>query len=224
MTSANAHADAPCCSGEHVLERFGDAEALALVVDGGPSRLCEASAVLRVGPGAFDLLRPGLFTIEELRATAGLAIAFACTGNTCRSPMAEGLARAALAARLEVAPERIGEFGFQVFSMGVAAGAGSPAAAHAVAVLALSGIDLSRHRSRPALAGDVERADRVYGLTRAHVDALRMALPPGRATHVELLDPDGADVPDPIGGSRDDYLRCARHIERLVERRLDEWA
>ena len=51
-------------------------------------------------------------------------ILFVCTGNTCRSPMAEGLARDLVARRLEVAPERVGEFGFEFLSMGVLGGSG----------------------------------------------------------------------------------------------------
>ena len=196
--------------------------ALSGLADDGPTRLSEPAAVLRIGPGAFELTREGLLPIESLRDTAGLAIGFVCTGNTCRSPMAQTLARAELARRL--ASDDLTQFGFSVRSAGVFAGAGSPPSAHAVTAMAERGLDLRGHRSSPATPELVGGLDRVYCLTRSHLEALRMALPPGRAAHVELLDPEGGDVPDPVGGSLDDYLRCARAISSMVSARAESWA
>ncbi|QDU67198.1 Sua5/YciO/YrdC/YwlC family protein [Engelhardtia mirabilis] len=195
---------------------------LRLLADGGPTRLAEAAAVLRVGPGAFELTREGLLPIESLRQTAGLSIGFVCTGNTCRSPMAETLARADLARRL--ASDDLTRFGFSVVSAGVFAGPGSPPSAHAVTAMAERGLDLEGHRSRSATPELIASLDRVYCLTRSHLEALRMSLPPGRADHLDLLDPQGGDVPDPVGGSLDDYQRCARAIAAMVSARGESWA
>ncbi|HEX6884202.1 MAG TPA: L-threonylcarbamoyladenylate synthase, partial [Planctomycetota bacterium] len=85
MTSANRHGAAPLTRAEEVAAQFDGA--LEVVVDGGPARLGEASGVLALGPGRFELLREGLLRLEDLRRTAGLRLAFVCTGNTCRSPM-----------------------------------------------------------------------------------------------------------------------------------------
>lgn len=222
LSSANRHGGAPLCVADAVEREFG--ADLALVADGGPARLGEGSSVLRVGPGHFELLRTGLHTLEQLRAVAGLRIAFVCTGNTCRSPMAEGLARAHLSRRLGVKPARLSEFGFGLRSMGVFATAGAGASPHAVSALAERGIDLAGHRSSPAILEDVLAQDRVYCLTASHREALRLLLPPGKDAHVSLLDPEGRDVPDPFGGTLEEYARCARRIEELVELRLDEWA
>ncbi len=222
LSSANRHGGAPLGEAAAVEAEFTGE--LALVADGGPARLGEGSSVLRVGPGHFELLRTGLHTLEQLRAIGGLRIAFVCTGNTCRSPMAEGLARAHLARRLGVQPARLWEFGFGLRSMGVFAAAGSAASPHAVSALAERGIDLAPHRSSPAILEDILAQDRVYCLTASHREALRLLLPPGKDAHVTLLDPEGADVPDPFGGSLEEYARCARRIEELVELRLDEWA
>lgn len=222
LSSANRHGEAPLCDADAVASAFG--ADLEWIVDGGRSRLCESSCVLSVGPGTFELRRPGLFTAEQLRAVAGLKIAFVCTGNTCRSPMAEAIARKCLADRLAVPAERLADFGFEVYSMGVAASVGAPAARYAVTVLKEAGIELDDHRSRPALSMDVARLDRVYCMTRSHREALLSTLPPGRERHIELLDPDGIDIPDPIGGTKDDYRRSAAEIEARVRRRLDEWA
>ena len=220
-TSANRAGEPPLSAAAEIAARFGPG--LDLVLDGGPPRLGESSAVLRVGPGHFELLRAGLTDLEQLRRTAGLRIGFVCTGNTCRSPMAEGLARDLLARRLEIAPERLGEFGFRVTSMGVLGGSGLPPAAHGVEVLAARGIDIARHASRPAVPHEIKELDLVLALTAGHLDSLHLLMPPGGTRHCELLDPEGGDVPDPIGGTRADYERTAERILRALERRIDEW-
>ncbi len=222
MSSANRHGSAPATDADTLAREFG--ASVDWVLDGGRSRLSEASSVLRLGPGHFELLRPGLFTLEQLRSVAGLRIALVCTGNTCRSPMAEGLARKLLAERLSVRADEIGEFGFELRSMGVQAAVGQPASKHAVTVMKEQGVDLSTHSSRPSAAEDLSRFERVFCMTRGHRAALAATLPPGREKQLELLDPDGHDIPDPIGGDREDYLRTAAAIEACLRKRLDEWA
>lgn len=222
MTSANRHGAPPATSAAE-LESLID-ENVALVVDGGPSRMAEASCVMRLGRGRFELLRAGLFTVEQLRAVAGLKLAFVCTGNTCRSPIAEALAKNLLAQRLQTPLEKLADFGFSVQSMGIHAAVGSKASKLSVDVLNEDGIDLSEHRAQAATLEELSKQDRVYGLTRAHVEELRMILPPARTKIVALLDPDGNDISDPIGGPRADYERAAREIRAAITARLDEWA
>jgi len=108
--------------------------------------------------------------------------------------------------------------------MGVQANHGAPAARLAVQVLKELGVDLSGHRSRAALSRDLLAFDRIYCMTRSHRDDLAHALPPGKTQHLEILDPDGSDIPDPIGGTRDDYADALARIRAAIERRLPEWA
>jgi tRNA threonylcarbamoyl adenosine modification protein (Sua5/YciO/YrdC/YwlC family) len=221
-SSANLHGEPPLVDAEAVRARLG--AGLALVVDGGPAPLAQASTVLRLGRGKFELLREGVLSIESLRAAAGMRIAFACTGNTCRSPMAEAMAKEILYQRLETRAERLADFGFEVVSMGVFAGVGSPAAAHAIEAMAEMGVDLGAHRSRAAAAEKLERFDRVYCLTQSHLEALRLRLPPGKDQNLRPLDPHGDGIADPIGGNLDDYRRCAREIREKLSLHADEWA
>lgn len=224
-TSANRRGAPPLNSAVEIAREF--AGEVDCVLDSGAPRLAEPSLVLRVGPGHFELLRAGLVDLEALRACAGLRIWFVCTGNTCRSPMAALLARRALSERLEVDDARLYEFGFEVDSAGVAAGYDAPISEHAARVLAeLSpslGAAARAHRAQPAIAEPLARADRVYALTRGHLEVLRSMLPPDRARQAELLDPDGGDVPDPIGSNLSEYRRCRDHLAELIGRRLDEW-
>jgi protein-tyrosine phosphatase len=222
LSSANRHGEAPLCDAASVERAFGGR--VAMIVDGGPSRLGEASCVLRLGPGHFDLLREGLFTREQLRGVAGLRIGFVCTGNTCRSPMAEGLAKQLIGERLRVPPSKISKFGFEVRSMGVFARPGEPASKNAVAIMKDAGVNLAKHRSRAAVAEEVQALDRVYCMTRNHLEALVMSLPPGRGKNIEMLDPGGKDITDPMGGDREQYRRAAEQIRACIEERSADWA
>jgi protein-tyrosine-phosphatase len=192
------------------------------VLEGGRARLAESSTVAAIGPGRFEILREGIVSAADLCRAGGLALTFVCTGNTCRSPMAEGLARRALTARLGVA--EIARFGFDVSSAGVFAAPGTPASDLAVQVLAQHGIDLSQHTStpvsNPSQLRRILEADRVYCMTASHREALLGLLPPGKSEHVTLLDPDGGDVPDPFGGPLEQYAATAEALGRMIDARL----
>ncbi len=223
MSSANRHGEPPLVSAEDVDRVFDGDRRIELLVDGGRAPLAESSCVLKLGSGRFDVLREGLIGVDQLRATAGLRLGFACTGNTCRSPMAEAWARKRIAERLGVAVERLGESGFVLESMGVLAGHGMPASRPAVQLLRDAGVDLTAHRSRAASARDFAVYDKVYCMTRGHLEAIARSLPPGREEKLELLDPSGRDVPDPMGGTREDYVEAFARIRDAIEARLPEW-
>jgi len=215
VSSANASGEEPLTNAASVANQFGSQ--LNCVLDGGPSPLAMSSSVLRLGPGRFDLLREGCLNTQDLRRTAGLSLLFVCTGNTCRSPMAEGLARHLIAERLG-SPD-LSRFGFDVQSAGVFAGPGSPASQEAVDLLQPRSIDLSDHHSQPAAEPLLEEADRIYCLTRDH----RNMLAERSSKKAQLLDPKGEDIPDPIGGGRAVYAACAEKIEACLRERMEEW-
>src|SRR4051812_28101392 len=93
-------------------------------------------------------------------------ILFVCTGNICRSPMAEGLFRHMTKGR-----------GYRVLSAGVGAIDGQPPSVHAVRALKELNIDISRQRSRMLTGDVVQQADYIFGMTHGHVDAITLLYP-----------------------------------------------
>ncbi|MDF1799029.1 MAG: Sua5/YciO/YrdC/YwlC family protein [Planctomycetota bacterium] len=241
MSSANRHGQRPATDCDAALGALEGGQ-LGAAIDSGPTASSKArlsSTVLTLAPGRFEVQREGLLSQDDLRRSAGLRIGFACTGNTCRSPMAEVLALHAIAARLAggQAPDShrhqrdlVGRFGFEVSSMGLAAYPGSPASDNSVQCMAARGLVLSGHSSQPVELEQLAEFDAVYTMTRPHqaalVDGLRSA-EGGRfaklAERVHLLDPEGGDISDPFGGDVRVYEAAARDISVAIEARVADW-
>lgn len=148
-------------------------------------------------------------------------VLFICTGNTCRSPLAEALCKARLAAKLGVSITALESIGFSIHSAGVAASHGDAASEEAVAIAAEYGANLDPHRSRPVNPEWLERATDVIAMTGSHAYLLAMQFP-GVGPPPELLC--GADdLPDPIGGDARVYRLCADIIVHHVDRLIAEW-
>ncbi len=136
-------------------------------------------------------------------------VLFICTGNVCRSPMAEGLLRHMAGDRVKVA------------SAGLGAGHGQPPSAHAIEVLGKEGIDIADIRSQPVSAHLLQQADYIFTMTRDHLDML-LLLFPEMASKTRLLRFEEAakggraDVTDPIGGTRATYESCKTDIQRAM--------
>jgi len=139
-------------------------------------------------------------------------ILFVCTGNVCRSPMAEGLFRHAVKGRGD----------FCALSAGVGAIDGQPPSAYAVHALRELGIDISQQRSRMLTAELVNQADYIFGMTHGHVDAVNLLYPQAvEKTFLlrefdDTLDVFEKDISDPIGGTLEVYLECRDQIEQGI--------
>jgi protein-tyrosine phosphatase len=184
-----------------------------LVLDDGPSPYGRPATVVRVADDTWEVVRPGVVGEEQLRQQAACLILFVCTGNTCRSPLAEVLFKKRLAADLGCAAEELPGRGFHVLSAGLAAAAGAPAAEEAVAAAARYGADLSGHRSRALSAELAAQADYLVGMTHGHLRAL-VEHYPQRGARPRLLSPGGDDLADPIGCGPEVYEGCACRIWR----------
>lgn len=135
-----------------------------------------------------------------------------CTGNVCRSPMAEKLLQHALAAEGKPLNQ------LEVASAGVAAGYGQPASGNSVAALKKVQLDLSQHKSQPLTDALIDRAFAIFGMTDSHLDALyqyHQNLPERVHLLRGFMDKDQGDqIPDPIGQDFDAYCEC---LDSMIE-------
>jgi len=145
---------------------------------------------------------------------------FVCSGNTCRSPMAEAIGNAELARRLGISLDSFHTAPVQSISAGVTAKPGAPMTSEAVMALQALQVPVRPHASRPLTVELVDSAEVVYCMSQSHRDAVLDILP-SAAAKTHCLDPNG-DLEDPLGGGPDVYMRCARRIQALVRLRLDE--
>ncbi|MEQ9460078.1 MAG: low molecular weight protein arginine phosphatase [Phycisphaeraceae bacterium] len=145
-----------------------------------------------------------------------------CTGNTCRSPMAEALAKDLLARKHKVEVERLDDAGLRVISAGIMTAGGSPASDEAVDAMSLRGLDLSGHVSRALTPELVRDADLILTMTRGHLEGL-LTIAPEVRDRAGLLDPEG-DIDDPIGREAMVYQGVADRMENLLKRVLDRYS
>jgi protein-tyrosine-phosphatase len=135
--------------------------------------------------------------------------------------MAMGLAKKMAAARLGYGPEELQDHGIQIASVGTGAVEGAAASANAILAMQERGVDIRNHRTRPITVDALLRADYIWVMTRGHLASV-IRLAPEVTDRVWLLDPGGADVPDPIGGDLEDYRSCARLLEQVLAARVAE--
>jgi protein-tyrosine phosphatase len=186
-------------------------EDVAFVVDSGTIDRVGVSTVVRVMGNRCEVLREGLVTSEHLSSSTSFTILIVCTGNTCRSPMAESLLKEKLKPQVE-------SMTFRVVSAGVAAQPGSPASEGALLAMKERGLSLDDHQSRSISQALLDRSDLILTMTSNHRQAI-LSRWPQVSSKIFCLAPSGSDVIDPYGGPIETYRKCADRIDEY----LDQW-
>jgi protein-tyrosine phosphatase len=210
-------------TGEEALDLIDDSNAVA--VSAGAIETVEKPTAVTVfsseGKLSWKITEPGLLPREEVEKLASRIILFVCTGNTCRSPLAEGLAKKLLADRIGCEVGELPSRGYWVVSAGVSASNGSPAADESIAVAGELGSDLSQHESRAVNPQLLAATDDTIVMTRSHAHTLTMRYP-GIGPVPTLLCGD-EDLDDPIGAGLGVYRECAQTILLHLEKFLPVW-
>lgn len=216
--SANTTGHDPATEPEQVLSRFSGQ--IDLLLDAGPCKYKKSSTVAKVGNKRLEILRTGVYSYGELEALSTIKFLFVCTGNTCRSPMAEGIFRKYLAEKLQCQVDQLDRMGYKMVSAGIMNIGAAPASAEAIIACEARGIDIRAHKSNILSPQLIEESDFIFAMEQIHCNRVR-SLCPNSTDKCRLL-AENEQIADPIGQSQEFFNNCAELIEKAVKKRVDE--
>ncbi len=202
----------PICSGEDASRAAADA--VAVVINDGPTHYGGFASTVRIDGNTCQMIAPGVIEFEALQRMSQFMVLLVCTGNTCRSPMAEVILRDLLAKRFPHLfsgpwpPATIASAGLSAFP-------GGPAASEAISVMKKRGMNLSNHQSHSITERTLRQADLILAMTGSHRSAIIERMPE-LSCKVHLISGGNNDVSDPFGGDESGYELCADELTQYL--------
>jgi tRNA threonylcarbamoyl adenosine modification protein (Sua5/YciO/YrdC/YwlC family) len=215
-TSANiSGSSSPTTASQALKELQGR---VPLILDGGPTQKGKESTVLDCTVNPVKILRVGALSPQDIQAVLNsFLVLFVCAGNTCRSPMAEGVFNHLVKQKnlnTKMHAESAGLLGIQ----------GGFAAEFSILLCQEDGIDISAHRSRPLTKELAQEADLILTMTQAQKQEVleNYLSDKERVFTLKEFVGESGDIPDPIGLGEEFYRNVYREIKRGVEKVLEK--
>lgn len=216
--SANITGLEPAVTAEQVIDQLDGK--ISVVLDTGPCKYQKSSSVVKIGKGGLHVLRKGLYSDLQLLQKSTVQFLFVCTGNTCRSPMAEGLFKKYLAEKIGCKVDQLEQMGYKILSAATLSLAGVPVSSESVVACKNKGVDISPHHSQPVSEKLIEQSDFIFTMSKSHRDIVFNICP--HAGERCFLLGSNKEVPDPIGQSQSVYNKCADTIENYIKGIISE--
>jgi tRNA threonylcarbamoyl adenosine modification protein (Sua5/YciO/YrdC/YwlC family) len=214
--SANTAGQPPATDGKEAFTQIGGL--VDIVIDTGKCKYEKSSTVAKISTTGLKVLRVGAYSERRIQKMYVINIVFVCSGNTCRSPMAEALAKKKMAEKLGCRVDQLEEYGYKIESAGILAVNGVSASEGSIRFCESRGFNLHTHRSQRLTGAKIRLADHIFAMSNGHKDAIIQICPQAEQKCSLLID--GQEVDDPIGGDDDAYAACGEMIEKAVNERM----